>query len=475
MTLSRADIIRNAVQQSGLSTEKCDEVFDQIVEVLGRRMRDQRVMIEGLGCFGPVRPSGDAKGGQRGFFRPAKALLDRLEASPGHQVNGTVSQGELPASVSVEPIPEPAAPALQARSNGSTILPLRPEDDAIIERWLKARSSAEVTAGDGAALLYGGRKRITLGTAESVNLARRTMRAFARRCSVPLVQVGLSGNGGQYAAIPGSELHREIVEYWQDYAARARPRLAKYRESQVAKHLDWTTMAIGTQGWKSFVRCATDFYEWLAESGVRPVGTNPLAGINRRSVSVGGGKVLVVRKWCIELLRYPHMDPRERAVLYLLANGLRRSEVGGARLEHLELGARRLTIVGKRNKTRVVVLLPWVVKAVEAYLVSRRMSASPWLFPTKRGHLTGDQVYGLVEAVRDRAFPRPEDAHIRKYLTPHKFRHFFISQAWRRGAKDRVIMAVTGISDPTTLTRYITVEAEEVRRDVERIGRRRWF
>src|SRR5262249_50986798 len=132
-------------------------------------------------------------------------------------------------------------------------------------------------------------------------------------------------------------LQREISLYAADFAERATisGRIAKLpTKYQGRKDVVWR-MA----GWLHFHHFGHDFFRWAEARGLRPPGTNPFTGMKRRSQLFAGNKTPVElnMSWYRELLRYPDMTPQERAVLYLLSNGLRRDEVARLGLEDIDL------------------------------------------------------------------------------------------------------------------------------------------
>ena len=130
----------------------------------------------------------------------------------------------------------------------------------------------------------------------------------------------------------------------------------------------------------------------------------------------------------------PWLAARDLAVLTLLyGSGLRVAEALGLTGAALPLGE-ALIVTGKRNKTRIVPLLPSVNEAIEAYL-----ALCPWpverdepLFRGARGGpLRGEIVRRAVRKAR-RALGLSERT------TPHALRHSFATHLLGRGADLRV-------------------------------------
>lgn len=453
--LGRVALARRCAKASGLPPEKCAKVYERVVAIIGRELAARRmVMIEGFGTFGPLenRPRTFGTVG-RPPFRPAQAMIDRVSAET------PMRQGD-------------DDDLTTTRLRG---LPVRPEDEALLQRWLALR----VKPPERAALDAGFWEKDAEGrfwSEETCDQARKSLRAFARRCPVPLLQVGLTGgqtiNG---LTIPG--LHVEVTAYAADYAARATVRLAKLRRPLYDRGVStvWKTHA-----WWSFLTYATAFYAWLEQTGLRPPGTNPMIGIKRHApLDYAREQVAIVVRWYITILR-SDLSPRDRALLYLLANGLRAGEVGRIRHEDLALAERRVTVTGK-GRTRTVRLMNWAVEAVDAYLQTRQVAAGPWVFPRRRqrgnkeGPMPVRTLEWIVAGIARRVFPGREQARQRAHIHPHGFRHYYVTQALSAGMDPKAVMLQVGHRSWQTLQRYNSMDPARVDKEVAKAARKKWF
>jgi integrase/recombinase XerC len=146
---------------------------------------------------------------------------------------------------------------------------------------------------------------------------------------------------------------------------------------------------------------------------------------------------------------------RDTAVLLLLYGaGLRISEALGLDGDVLPFGE-TLAVRGKGGKVRVVVLLPAVVAAIEAYL-----RLSPWgtgpgvpLFRgAKGGRLSADLVRVAMRRARV-ALGLPDSA------TPHALRHSFATHLLSAGADLRSIQELLGHASLASTQVYTEVDA----------------
>lgn len=149
---------------------------------------------------------------------------------------------------------------------------------------------------------------------------------------------------------------------------------------------------------------------------------------------------------------------RDRALLLLLYGaGLRIAEALALDGRALPFGD-RLTVTGKRAKTRVVPLLPQVRAALEAYL-----AASPWpvaidvpLFRGARGGpLNGDVIRRAVREARGRL-------GLSERATPHALRHSFATHLLGRGADLRSLQELLGHASLSSTQIYTAVDAAQL-------------
>lgn len=151
----------------------------------------------------------------------------------------------------------------------------------------------------------------------------------------------------------------------------------------------------------------------------------------------------------------PWIAARDEAVLLLLyGSGLRVAEALSLTGAALPLGE-VLTVMGKRNKTRIVPLLAPVKEAIEAYL-----QLSPWaggreepLFRGARGGpLRGEIVRRAVRRARVRL-------GLSDRTTPHALRHSFATHLLGRGADLRMLQELLGHASLSSTQIYTAVDA----------------
>lgn len=151
----------------------------------------------------------------------------------------------------------------------------------------------------------------------------------------------------------------------------------------------------------------------------------------------------------------PWIGARDWAILMLLYGaGLRIGEAVGLTGEVLPLGE-TMAVTGKRDKTRIVPILPQVREAIEAYVAS-----SPWpvargeaLFRgAKGGPLSAGVVRKSVQAARTRL-------GLADRTTPHALRHSFATHLLGRGADLRQLQELLGHASLSSTQIYTAVDA----------------
>jgi integrase/recombinase XerC len=190
-----------------------------------------------------------------------------------------------------------------------------------------------------------------------------------------------------------------------------------------------------------------------------------------------------------QLLESPDLSTpfgrRDRAILELFyASGLRLSELVGLDLDHVNLSARMVRVLGKGGKERVVPFNTSTERALRAWLkdrpqlerellrqrkgppkagarhapvrAARRSAASSPLFLNFRGgRLTGRSVHRLVRQ-------HVAACSARFGISPHALRHSFATHLLERGADLRSIQELLGHSQLSTTQRYTHVSAAQL-------------
>jgi integrase/recombinase XerC len=196
------------------------------------------------------------------------------------------------------------------------------------------------------------------------------------------------------------------------------------------------------------------FLKWAAgdEASPRMRGPRVKKGVPR---PVSPADAIALAEEVAEDAAEPWIAARDWAVLLLLYGaGLRIGEAVGLTGTVLPLGE-AMAVTGKRDKARIVPLLPQVRDAIDAYV-----AASPWpvvrgeaLFRgAKGGPLSAGVVRKSVQAARIRL-------GLADRTTPHALRHSFATHLLGRGADLRQLQELLGHASLSSTQIYTAVDA----------------
>jgi integrase/recombinase XerC len=147
---------------------------------------------------------------------------------------------------------------------------------------------------------------------------------------------------------------------------------------------------------------------------------------------------------------------RDRAILELLyGTGLRVGELCSLSTDRVDLGRRRLRVLGKGSKERELPLSDYVAEALRRYLRDGRTAFGDdsvgWVFYNRRRRpMTPRDVRAMVEKYRQAVLP---DRH----LSPHTLRHSFATHLLEGGADIRAVQELLGHASLGTTQRYTHV------------------
>lgn len=155
---------------------------------------------------------------------------------------------------------------------------------------------------------------------------------------------------------------------------------------------------------------------------------------------------------------------RDLVIVELLyGTGMRRAELANLTLSSVDFSQRTLRILGKRDKERIVPLLPSVVVTLQKYLVERNLIASQVssapLLITKRGvKLYNTLVYRTINHYF-------REASEKLKTSPHILRHSFATHLLNEGADLNVVKELLGHASLAS-TQVYTHNSIQTLRDV---------
>ena len=136
---------------------------------------------------------------------------------------------------------------------------------------------------------------------------------------------------------------------------------------------------------------------------------------------------------------------RDKLIVELLyATGMRRAELVNLKLADIDLANNTLKVLGKRNKERIMPMLPSTVRQIKAYLELRdgleNAHETPYLLLTKEGlKIYETLVYRTINKYFSLVSPKVKKS-------PHILRHTFATHLLSRGADLNSVKELLGHS-----------------------------
>ena len=154
---------------------------------------------------------------------------------------------------------------------------------------------------------------------------------------------------------------------------------------------------------------------------------------------------------------------RDIAMLELLyASGMRRAELVGINVSDVEFTDRRIRVIGKGNNERLVFFNKATAEALKAYLRVRPRCKDGALFVSRQGRrLSYQQVGRIFETYVTLS-------GLEGKITPHTMRHSIATHLHKSGVDLMTIKEFLGHASIQTTQIYSQMEAEHVRRSLEK-------
>ena len=310
----------------------------------------------------------------------------------------------------------------------------RVEDQNLLERWVSVRSGQIADAKLDIFQVSERYARMRSYWNDSYSgHVRSYVRRFANFIDCPLAIVGLIDQ-------PEGRLDRDILRasvraYAQHYEQITIERLQRDRPELLTRYDSGRgPIAFRLAAWTKFLKIIVDFFDWLEMESIRPPGTNPFRGLRNFSILPHvRGRITIVQEWYNKILDYAatEMSARDAAVIMLMANSLRLSEVLRLTVRHVFL-ERRVVLVELKNRVRIVPLYTRTLNPLTALLAQRR-TAELRVFP----YVPRTVLNIIQRAIKGAGLSTIADAHI----TPHRFRHFFASEAMANGMRPSIVLS----------------------------------
>jgi integrase/recombinase XerD len=159
------------------------------------------------------------------------------------------------------------------------------------------------------------------------------------------------------------------------------------------------------------------------------------------------------------------LDLRNGALVHVAyGSGLRVSEIVRLKVADLDfINCVAKVRLGKGLKDRFAPLGPREIEAIRAYMEKARprLVREPdigYVFVGKHGEiLTRQRIWQILVRLSKQT--------VHRAISPHKYRHAFVTELINRGASYRVVQEMVGHASPQTTTRYMHSDLERVRKE----------
>ncbi|MCQ8894413.1 MAG: tyrosine-type recombinase/integrase [Methanolinea sp.] len=242
---------------------------------------------------------------------------------------------------------------------------------------------------------------------------------------------------------------QKLVVYWEDFS---KARLETDVEVDPPLLEDYLSFMSSMRTYKAktlhrIISTLSSFYRFLYSQGA--VSTNPLIGVERPKIK--GQELRYLKHSQVIRLIESIEDPRDRLIVRTIyATGVRVSELCGINIEDIDFEDGTIRVRGKGGKIRIVFVDPDTLGEMDRFIGSRIEGP---LFPGQQGHHIS---------------PRSVQHIFRKYapegITPHKIRHSYASELYRRSKNLRVVQENLGHTSIKTTEIYLHTDLEERKR-----------
>lgn len=194
----------------------------------------------------------------------------------------------------------------------------------------------------------------------------------------------------------------------------------------------------------------SSFYRYLYTQ--KAVSANPLVGVERPRIKEQELKYLKHTQVLGLIESIP--DERDRLIIRTIyATGVRVSELCAIDIGDIDFEEHTIRVKGKGGKIRIVFIDPDTLTEIRAYIGNR--FAGP-LFPGQQG-----------KGISPRTIQHLFKQYAPEGITPHKIRHSYASELYRRSKNLRVVQENLGHTSIKTTEIYLHTDLEERKRVYE--------
>lgn len=259
---------------------------------------------------------------------------------------------------------------------------------------------------------------------------------------------------GYYLWIRRTKGAEKLAVYWEDLA---HARLDTEVDTTPIIIDDFLAFLTSMRDYKAttlqrIISSLSSFYRYLFVQGA--IETNPLPAVDRPRIKEKELKYLKHNQVMRLLDSIPKADERDRLIIRLIyATGVRVSELCGITISDIDFDDHTIRVLGKGGKIRLVFVDEDTLDEIDRFIGGRIDGP---LFVGQMGHALSPRT--VQHIFKQRA---PEG------ITPHKIRHSYASELYRRSKNLRVVQENLGHSSIQTTEIYLHTDVDE-RRSVYR-------
>lgn len=153
---------------------------------------------------------------------------------------------------------------------------------------------------------------------------------------------------------------------------------------------------------------------------------------------------------------------RDALIVELLySTGMRRAELISLSVNDIDLSNGQISVLGKRNKVRLIPLLPNIIRRMQAYIELRNQqdcaSQSQYLLINTKGQaISPSKIYACVTRFLSMVSTKQK-------ISPHVLRHSFATHLLNRGADINTIKELLGHSSLSSTQLYAKVQLPKIK------------
>lgn len=239
---------------------------------------------------------------------------------------------------------------------------------------------------------------------------------------------------------------RKIVIYWQDFKSA---RLDTNIEVSKIWVDDFLSFLSSLRTYKPttlhrVISTLSSFYRFCSSQGA--ISQNPLGAIERPRIKEQ--ELVYLKHDQVLKLLDSIEDQRDRLIIRTIyATGVRVSELCSIRIEDIDFADHTIRVKGKGGKIRVVFSDDETLADIRAYIGER--TSGP-LFPGQQG-----------KCISPRTVQHIFKLYAPPGITPHKIRHSYASELYRRSRNLRVVQENLGHTSIKTTEIYLHTDLDE--------------